>query len=591
MNVIKQNDGTVFTVDRNVCVDIDIPENVDTFIMGGGISSFHLRGIMKTFPQIRKIQIESQVEEIEISNFMFPNVRQVNGNSYSYNNGYRYSDDFFRTEPCLVWKYGSRNILLNAFCRRENEEVWLSGMYNFVIGDYALEGFRGRLTFPDEYTADARAFAGTEYTLRPYQDGVNMEGDVIMAVEPGLDSLVMPDGVRNVVADMNGLKKITVSSQEQVDALPYEISVDTVTLTGDFAPDRFPAGDIQAYEVVDNPYYCSRDGVIYSRNGERLVRFPASRTGSFEVPEGVKYIADGAFRKSCLTSVSFPDSLVNIGASSFQESEIENIRFGNGVYRLGTSPASYAYTFSQCKALKSVDIPGNVKEIGLGSFFLCTNLEEVTLHDGLAVIDRNVFSGCDKLKRISIPGTVCGLGNESLGQVEEVRLEGDYIPEGFFEAIFDVSSGSDSEYSGYSFVKIRWMEGEILIPKRIISTEMPNCRKLRCTGQLFTQSFIDKIPDLGENESVRQDLTLELWDTLSLPRQQERTAYFRKRSKKVMSRLIQQKKEKLLVKMVAMKIPSPGSIKACLEDLPADMGQARAAMLNGVGKSKKSFGL
>lgn len=61
------------------CVDIDIKDGVDTVVFDGGNSkvNINLRNVNKQFPDVKTIVINEDVIEINISNFMFPNVRNV----------------------------------------------------------------------------------------------------------------------------------------------------------------------------------------------------------------------------------------------------------------------------------------------------------------------------------------------------------------------------------------------------------------------------------------------------------------------------------------------------------------------------------
>ena len=56
------------------------------------------------------------------------------------------------------------------------------------------------------------------------------------------------------------------------------------------------------------PVYSTADGVLYSRDGTRLVLYPRGRAGAFVIPDGVTVLCDGAFR-TChgLTGVVIPE--------------------------------------------------------------------------------------------------------------------------------------------------------------------------------------------------------------------------------------------------------------------------------------------
>ncbi len=66
--------------------------------------------------------------------------------------------------------------------------------------------------------------------------------------------------------------------------------------------------------------------------------------------------------------------------------DIVSINIGEGITRIGND------AFADCSALRSIDIPGNVKSIGMFAFGGCYRLEEITLNEGLEVIEHRAFN-------------------------------------------------------------------------------------------------------------------------------------------------------------------------------------------------------
>lgn len=71
--------------------------------------------------------------------------------------------------------------------------------------------------------------------------------------------------------------------------------------------------------IVDkaNKVYHDKDGVLFK--GSELIAFPQGRTGHYNVPNGTTRIGNHAFKSSSISSVSFPNTLKEIGINSFYE--------------------------------------------------------------------------------------------------------------------------------------------------------------------------------------------------------------------------------------------------------------------------------
>lgn len=70
-----------------------------------------------------------------------------------------------------------------------------------------------------------------------------------------------------------------------------------------------------------NPHYKTVDGVLFNKNGSKLMQYPQGKKDtSYSVPENVTSIDDCAFYKcSSLISITLPDSITSIGDNSFKK--------------------------------------------------------------------------------------------------------------------------------------------------------------------------------------------------------------------------------------------------------------------------------
>ena len=79
----------------------------------------------------------------------------------------------------------------------------------------------------------------------------------------------------------------------------------------------------------ENPNYQSIDGVLYSKDGESLIRYPQGKVDlSFTVPDGVTDICENAF-EGCphLKEVIISDGVRFIGANAFKWCSLEEVKF------------------------------------------------------------------------------------------------------------------------------------------------------------------------------------------------------------------------------------------------------------------------
>lgn len=141
---------------------------------------------------------------------------------------------------------------------------------------------------------------------------------------------------------------------------------------------------------------------------------------SVSFPNTLLEIGEYAFCGVPLTSVKLPDSLEKVGESAFSESgvvtvEVPSAQYGEEVFKdcekLTTIKFSKANAdsgigwpaFQSCGALTTVTIPGYVKNLRMSMFEYCANLETVVLEEGVEEIGARAFNGCPSLTNIYMP--------------------------------------------------------------------------------------------------------------------------------------------------------------------------------------------
>lgn len=183
----------------------------------------------------------------------------------------------------------------------------------------------------------------------------------------------------------------------------------------------------------DSEYLTSVDNVLFTKDMSELVCYPPAKAEtSYEIPSGVKKIANYAFALSALNEIVFsdgiteigecaflssyniknitlPDSLISVGYGAFYYSNIETVSFGKNLQTIGD------YAFYACNKLSSVEFPEGISRIGEFSFYSCGKLESVDIPDSIKEIDRMAFTNCG-IKNLTV-----GVNKEALNNLYSVK--------------------------------------------------------------------------------------------------------------------------------------------------------------------------
>lgn len=282
------------------------------------------------------------------------------------------------------------------------------------------------VVIPDSVvTIEANAFGWTDNLT-----SVTLGNSVVSIGEraferSGITSITLPDTVTEIGADAfymcYALASVHISSGVRVipkrafgacTALKSIVIPDTVTeiafgafMDSGLTSIHIPAGvtmigvralrsySMQAITVdADNPIYKDVDGVLFSKDGKTLVRFPTGRSGSYAVPDGVVVIGEAAFERARnLSAVTLSDSVTTLNECAF----------------------------NMCNALPSMDL-NNVVTIGEKAFYQCSeSFTSVIMGKSMETIGDFAFSQTDLVN-------VWYRGSESDASAVEI---GDFNPE------------------------------------------------------------------------------------------------------------------------------------------------------------------
>ncbi|MDO5558987.1 MAG: leucine-rich repeat protein [Oscillospiraceae bacterium] len=169
-------------------------------------------------------------------------------------------------------------------------------------------------------------------------------------------------------------------------------SVETVNIPSSMK--HFSQDAIQYFSQVsefnvsaDNKYYSSKFGVLFNKDMSTLIRYPGRlKNDSYEVPEQTAVIGFSAF-SDCknLKHVTLPAQLKEIGEKAFSSTPLTEISLPSSLSNI----KRLAFTDT---GMSTVIIPESVKYLGYGSFAGCKNLKDVTVMNADCEIDNGQLS-------------------------------------------------------------------------------------------------------------------------------------------------------------------------------------------------------
>ncbi len=183
----------------------------------------------------------------------------------------------------------------------------------------------------------------------------------------GLLSLSLPEGIESLGDDA-----FSYSENIKRISLPKSlVSIGSDAFTG-------CKSLVEITVEEDNPAFKTVDGVLYSKDGKRLIKYPEAKPlESFVLPCGVEVIEAGALANvGAMRELELAESLRYIDTRAVEGCDLlEKVELPEGVVTVGEN--SFAY----CKRLKRVKIPKSVTKIGERAFCGCFSLEEIAVDE------------------------------------------------------------------------------------------------------------------------------------------------------------------------------------------------------------------
>ena len=497
----------------------------------------------KQYPNVKKIYIGPDVRKLEISNFMFPNVKEVVSESSAFQSGTllieknrssRYSRDF-----------DGEKELLNTFCKTSDEVIDLSGIGS--IDDYAFEGCRSKkiINMDELFMIDSMAFSGSAVflsdTINEMQNDMCIIGNTLIRINDNAGNINIPDSVNlinpeidfsaieNVEMSISALGELSYYHGGQMQTLSLRCP-DTMSNNDIYDKLRYSGTHLRMKKILaadGNNKLASVDGIIYTKDMKQLIICPEEHGGDVIIPEGVEAISAQAFNYCNVTSISLPSTLTFIASSAFDNCKMQHINFGAGIKcieRLG-----------RCEQLKKTEIPNQVKNIWGGAFENCTFLEHITLHEGLEEIGWDAFRGCIEMKEIEIPATVKKLGSNCLKRVNKIIFKGDSLPAGVGSALLDDDIPRNlfvymkkDKYAG--MVELVFKGKSYFLPRYVRRIDVSKINEILCSTETPVEDILSSLYQFGKTWELKVDAAIKTYVSI---KDKGIALYLKKVSKKI----------------------------------------------------------
>ena len=325
-----------------------------------------------------------------------------------------------------------------------------------TISGYPVKeiGYKAFMYAYEEYEEDGASVVKEMKTV-VIPAGVETIGTKAFYSNAGLSEVQFPEGLKTIgekAFSDSGL--VTLTFPETLETIGNEAfnpsgrlrEVNFSSGVSSLAKDAFTNCLVLEYINTDetNQYFRSVDGVLYSKDGTTLIKYPPARTidgakpADYEIAEGTTTIGDYAFQYACdLKSVSMADTIETIGKSAFE----------------------------YCNGLQEVTLPSALDIVGENAFNGCEYITTINLPKGLKVLPSDAFAGCKRIAAYNVED-----GNANYASDEGVLYDAGFktllkYPAQKQDKEFTIPSGV-TVISDYAFEKNEWLE-TLMIPEGV----------------------------------------------------------------------------------------------------------------------------
>ena len=355
--------------------------------------------------------------------------------------GYAY-ETFYQKNHCtiVVWEHCD-SLSVPMIHSQAAQEMWLDGEengfkysinlnygYTVITGYTEITGYdldKGVVEIPSEIlgnpvtTIGTRAFIGCGHPDEYYHSNDIPSEETHGCSGCGIKEIIIPDSVTTIEAeafyDCESLTKIHFpSGLKDFYGTGEGFSGDAIG----YASWIMGCDSLRELTISeDNPYYQSKNGIIYSKDGKTIGPVPPAIPFDSVDFDGITAIGDFAFccRESEEKEFVIPKQITSIGAyaffgccnedywANFDKETSVNIQLNEGLTSIGD------YAFSNIGYLREMELPDSLLTLGKAAFS-STSLESMTIPSKVTVIPDSLFKECFGLETVILPEGITEIG-------------------------------------------------------------------------------------------------------------------------------------------------------------------------------------
>lgn len=582
-----ESNGVTFYYVRNkdyhrakICNDIDVESGVkEVTFEFDSIGTYELMDSGKVFPEVETLNIKKWGRTLRIPNGMFPNVTKVKTDKYG---------SYYKSGCMLV---NDKGVLQNTF-HPDSDVIDLKGVS--VIDNGSFAGCQATKFINSGSVKQCRkqAFKGSAIEKMPVPaGGALMVGSIIVDIDKNAADIVMPD-TRQAIStireglDYRNIQSITfnkiqsfVNVQERIPERIKIILKETGFIGHDMI-DFWTQSKASCLELCDeNPYYKTIDGALFTKDGTVLIKYPSSRAGHYDIPEGTTTIASRAFYSCELSSVTIPSSMRQILPKAFAEcKKLSSVDIRDGIKDLGIGRSTLL--FYNCNSLKHIEIPSSVQIIAEQVFDGC-NLESVKFNEGLLQIMDNVFTSSLLTGDITLPSTLDYIGGSNFQSVKQITVLGDKIPFGLISAV----TAAYEQTKKSKYITLRCPDKTLFLP-RYIATTSAEWLDSNLSIPSFREECENSLYAYGALADIKQETAIATYK--ENPSSDLRT-YLRRVSKNIVNGYISDHNETELIEFIKLGLMTKKAMQDALQSARENcMPTVEAYLLKAINESDES---